>query len=208
MSMADVKKKKQFIPADNPVEQLKDVGRDIAELPVAIFDTALEQIGLKPQKKPLSGEFNLSANTQTNTQETEKKDAQLDRKAQTLRAVQNQGKELNLAKQKAVQEQIQKLLMELRQEVMKLEQKTADLSGDVKKITVETAPAKGGVYHLNFLDMVLFMLRDLQKRVGESRQWLALSAQKKQQKGYWQMFKKHGNNFAMSDERAVASANG
>ena len=65
-----------------------------------------------------------------------------------------------------------------------------------------------GIYHLNFFDQVLAMLKEIRKSVAHSREWLKISSKKKQQKGYWAMFKKHGTNFAMSDERAVASSNG
>lgn len=212
--MADNKlKKKPFISADNPVEQLKDFGvgavREVGAVPTDIFNTALEQIGLKPQRKqPLSGEIELSSGVHKTNQEVDKKEISIDRKISQLQSVQRAEKEVFNAKQKVVEEQISKLLSELAMEVKKLETQTAELGRDVAKVTVESRPTKSGIYHLNFLDMVIVMLRDLRKRVGESRQWLALSTKKKQQKGYWQMFKKHGTTFAMSEERAIASANG
>lgn len=209
--MADSKKKPNFI-SDNPVEQLTELGKavasDVAEVPKGILDTAFEQMGLKQRKQPLSGEINLATGIHKTNQEINKKEARLDRKLQQLQSVHRQEKEVFNLKQKAVQEQIQRLMQELAVEVKRLETQTAELTADVKKVTVETIPANAGMYHINFFDWVITTLRDLRKRVNESRLWLQMWAKKKEQKGYWAMFKKHGTSFAMSDERAIASANG
>ncbi len=208
----DQKKKKPVTIVENPIEQLKDVGtgvvREVKELPKGIFDTALEQIGLKPQKQALSGEIDLASGVHKTTEKIDQKEVSLDSKLRQLHAVQSQEKEVYSAKQKALEQQIGKIMQELQLEVKKLEQQTSELTGEVKAVTVETIPAKPGAYHLNYFEFVISMLRDLRKRVNESRMWLKLWANRKQQKGYWAMFKKHGTNFAMSEERAIASANG
>ena len=123
-------------------------------------------------------------------------------------SLQAQEKEVYSSKQKALEGQIGKIMQELKVEVTKLQQQTSELTGEIKAITVDTIPVKPGAYHLNYFEWVISMLRDLRKRVNESRMWLQVWAKKKQQKGYWAMFKKHGTSFAMSDERAIASANG
>lgn len=212
---ADNKKKKQFVPADNPVEIFKDLGatvaREATSVPTQILDTAFEQIGLKPQKQPLSGEFNIQTGAHQVLEQAkvvDQKDNNLDAKMRQLQYVQRQEKEVFSMKQHVLEDQINKLLSELQLEVTKLQKQTTELATDVKRVTVETKPAKAGIYHLNFFDQVIVMLREIRHKVGESRQWLAMSANKKQQKGYWAMFKKHGNNFAMSDERGIATANG
>lgn len=215
---ADSKKKKPFTPVDNPVEQLeqvKDLGagmvREVSSIPNQILDTAFEQIGLKPQRKPLSGEIELSTgahkvNDQIN--KIEQKDSAVDGKLRQLQSVQRNEKEVFNSKQRVLESQISKLMQELQVEVVKLQQQTSQLSTDVKKVTVETRPSNAGLYHLNFFDQILLMLREIRKSVSESRMWLNMWTKKKKQKGYWSMFKKHGQNFAMSDERAIASANG
>lgn len=207
----DQKKKKQFVPADNPIEQLKDLGagavREVASVPAGILDTALEQIGLKPQKQPLSGEFQLAGAHRTN-EKIDQKDASIEVKLHQLQSVQRNEKEVFNAKNKMVQEQISRLMAELAMEVKKLEQQTSEITSEVRKISVESRPSQGGIYHLNFFEQVIAMLSDLRKRVGESRMWLNAWSNKKKQKGYWAMFKKHGTSFAMSEERAIASANG
>ncbi len=207
----DQKKKKQYIPVEETAEVLKDTAvgavQEIAKVPAGILDTALEQIGLKPQKQPLSGEIQLAGAHKT-SEVINQKDVAIEAKLHQLQSIQKTEKEVFNAKNKVVQEQISKLMAELSMEVKKLELQTAEITTDIKKVTVETRPAQGGLYHLNFFDQVIAMLSDLRKRVGESRMWLAAWTKKKQQKGYWAMFKKHGTSFAMSEERAIASANG
>lgn len=208
----DQKKKKQFIAAENPIEQLKDIGMGVVQeaksLPSGILDTALEQIGLKPQRQPLSGEINLASGVHKTTEKIDQKGASLDAKLSQLKSVQSQEKEVYSAKQKALEQQIGKIMHELQLEVKKLEEQTSELTGEVRAVTVATIPTKPGAYHLNYFEFVISMLRDLRKRVNESRMWLKVWANKKQQKGYWAMFKKHGTGFAMSDERSAATSIG
>lgn len=201
-------KKKKVAYVDNPVEQFKEGVKDVAEVPKGIFDEALKQLGLKEQKQPLSGEINLETGVHKTTEKIDAHTANIDSKLRQLHAVQAEGKEIFNSKQKALEQQIGKIMQELAAEVKRLEQQTAELTGEVRAITVDTMPAKPGAYHLNYFEWVISMLRDLRKRINESRMWLSLWSKKKQQKGYWAMFKKHGTSFAMSDERAIASANG
>ena len=98
--MTDPKHKKPtFRPIDtNPIEQLKDVGvaaiSDVAQLPKDIFETALEQFDLQPQRKPLSGEINLRTGIQKNNQEQITPEMTDGRKVQQLRSLQHQEKEV------------------------------------------------------------------------------------------------------------------
>ena len=208
--MADSKKKKSGYISDNAVEQLTELGKSVAsevvDVPKSILDTAFEQIGLKPQRRPLSGEINVSAPAQTET--TPKGESADEKKVHQLTYLQKQEKEVYSLKQKALQEQIQRLMNELALEVKRLETQTAQLSQQARQIAVETVPANAGTYHLGFFEFVIASLRDLRKRVNESRLWLDMWSQKKKQKNYWGMFKKHGTGFAMSEERAVASSAG
>lgn len=205
--MSDQKKK--FVPADNPVEQMRDAAADvIREVPKAIVDEALEQIGLKPRKKPLVGEISLLSGIHKTNQQIETKGTSIDARIRQLQAVQQKEREVYSVKQKAVEAQVAKLMQELALEVRKLEQQTAELTSEIRQATVEVAPVKPGIYHLNFFDWVIGTLRDLRKKVNESRLWLNVWTQKKRQKSYWAMYKKHGMKFAASDERGIATAGG
>src|SRR3990167_9129448 len=107
---ADAKKKKQFVSADNPVEIFKELGagiaREASQVPGTILDTAFEQIVLKPQRKPLSGEIELSAGRHQQTQETSvQPDKSASDKLRQLQYVQRQEKEVFSAKQRALEDQ-------------------------------------------------------------------------------------------------------
>lgn len=201
--------KKPFQPFENPVEKLTDAvvggAKDVFnEVPKQIFDEALMQIGIKA-RKPLSGEFNIATGAH---QTSEMAVANEGRKIQQLRYVQQQEKEVFNLQKKNTQTEIKRVMEQLSAEIKRLQSQTAQLTQEVKTMTVESAPARPGVYYTNFFEWVLSTLRDLRKKVNQSRQWLDLWTTKKKQKGYWAMFKKHGTSFAMSDERAIASANG
>lgn len=197
--------KKKIVAADNPIEIVKDVGRTVGEVPKQILDTAMEQIGLKPQRKPMMGEISLLNNIHKTNQAIEQKGASVDSKMRQLQYVQQKEREIYSAKQKAIETQVAKLMQELSAEVIKLEKQTAELTNEVRAVTVDVAPIKPGIYHLNFFEWVIGQIKDLRKKVNQSRLWLNVWSAKKQQKGYWAMYKKHGKKFAESDERAVAA---
>lgn len=201
--MADPKQQKKFVPTDNPAEILKDTAREVVAVPKAIFDEALTQIGLKPRRQPLMGEINLLNRRHQNGAETARS-VRPEIKLNQFRAIKAQEKEVFNARQRAIQEQVVKLMQELHAEVVRLQQQTAQLTQETKAVTLEMAPPKAGIYHINFMDWVIKTLRDLRKTVTESRMWLHMWTQKKRQKSFWAMAKKHGQKFMFSDERAVA----
>jgi len=205
------KPSKKTATYDNPVETMKDLGsgvvRDVSEIPAAILENALEQVGFKSRRAPMSGEINLRQQT-TSENSPAKQEASLEGKLRQLRSVNQQEQEVFNLKKKSMEKEIRQIMDQLALEVKQLEVQTAELTADVRKVTVETVPSNPGVYHLNFFDWVIGTLRDLRKRVNESRLWLDVWTQKKKQKGYWAMFSKHGQKFAMSDERAIATGVG
>ena len=154
------------------------------------------------------GEISVSSGIHKTNSEIAGKDAGIDAKMRQLQYVQKQEHEIFNSKQKAIQEQVGKLMQELHMEVVKLQQQTAELTSATRASTVEVVPPQAGIYHLNFIDWVMSTLRDLRKTVNESRMWLNMWSQKKKQKGYWNMTKKHGQKFQFSDERSVATAAG
>lgn len=208
--MSDQKKK--FVPVNNTAEQLKDVAQTVASAPknVAkdIMETAMEQIGLKPTRKPLMGEISLLSGIHKTNQQIEKKEASIDAKMRQLEYVHNQEKQVFNARQQQIEKQVASLMDQLSKEVTKLEQQTAELTSEVRSTAVAMTPSKPGIYHLNFFDWVIGSLRDLRKKVNESRLWLNVWAKKKKQKGYWAMYKKHGSNFSDSGERAISTSGG
>ena len=107
-----------------------------------------------------------------------------------------------------VNQEIRQLISDIRREIMALEREHKGMLSDAAKITVEALPEKPGIYHIRFLEWVLRTIRDLRKKVSESATWFSMLSGKRGKMGYWGMFKKHGTNFAMSNERAIATQAG
>lgn len=179
----------------NPLEIVSEMGKQVSDIP----KIALEQIGVR--KASQATEITMGKQAQT-----------LEIKLQKLEAkfhsavIQNTKEVYNFEKEKE-QQQIKQILTNLAVEVKSIQAQAAALSGDMAKVTVEQIPDPGK-YHLNFFEWVLTMLRDIKKDIVKSRTWLSAFNTKKKKKGYWAMFKKHGTGFAMSDERALATAAG
>lgn len=73
---------------------------------------------------------------------------------------------------------------------------------------IEQAPVAPGIYHVNFFEQLKSMLKVLRQQIEDSRTWLALWTTRKKKMGYWGLFKKHGTQFGLSGERAIATQAG
>jgi len=103
--------------------------------------------------------------------------------------------------EKALQYQIQEILVEIKQ----LANASAELQVQFKEVTSEQRIVKAGKYHINLFTFVLKLLRDARQKVESSGTFMSALHSKKKDRGYWQMFKKHGTSFGMSNERNVAT---
>jgi len=52
------------------------------------------------------------------------------------------------------------------------------------------------------------ILKLLREQVDDSRTWLSLHTNRKQKRGFWGMYKKHGTQFGLSNERTLATQAG
>lgn len=208
--------KQKFPPIKNPLEQggeadplSKVAVNEVKNFTSGFVDSAMESIGLK-RREPMRGEIELSSGIHKTNQTVETKGANFEKKVQFLQRVNQEQVAVHKKENAQSQKAIEALLNELRVEVKKLESQTAQLTGSVKNITVESS-VKASLYHTNFFEWVLASLRDLRKKVGESRMWLNTWQSKKKKKGYWGNAKK-GNKlnleFMMNEERSIATANG
>ncbi len=214
--MADYNKKK-FPPLKNPLEQggeadplSKVAVNEVKNFTSGFVGSAMESLGLK-KREPMRGEIELSSGIHKTNQAIETKGAGLEKKVQFLQRVNQEQTVVHRQEKEKSQKAIESLLQELRIEVKKLEAQTSELTGAVRNVTVETG-VKASLYHTNFFEWVLSSLRDLRKKVGESRMWLATWQSKKKKKGYWGNAKKKGGQlnleYMMNEERSIATANG
>ncbi len=82
-----------------------------------------------------------------------------------------------------------------------------NLHTEVQKAVTEDV-VDPGIYHLNFYDQLRTFIHVLRQQVEDSRSWLASFQSRKKKMGYWNMFKKHGTTFGLSNERSIATSAG
>lgn len=106
--------------------------------------------------------------------------------------------------------EIHQRLQEIMAELQKLVNSSKVLQMEFAGVTVDQAPEQAGEYHLNFFDWLLLTIRQAREKVENSGAWLATGKKKNGKKGggYWDMFKKHGTTFGLSNERNVATQTG
>lgn len=206
------KKTPKVYSNQNPIEAAKPVGADVmkklnTELVGGAVKTAFEQIGLSPKSSAgtINGEIDLST-FQGNAQG----EIQVNKAIQPgIVSIHRENiitqEQVFVARENASAKcEINKILNELKL----LATSMKSFEHEVSKVAIETAPKNVGVYHKNFFEWMIAMIRDLRKKVSESATWLSVFKSKKKKRGYWQMFKKHGTSFGLSDERVIATSTG
>ncbi len=103
--------------------------------------------------------------------------------------------------QREIHSKIQEILVELK----KISETSTEIAMEFKEVTIEQRIEKPGEYHVNFFAWMLSVIRAARARIEDSGAWLNTMKSKKGQKNYWQMFKKHGTSFGLSNERVVAT---
>ncbi len=103
--------------------------------------------------------------------------------------------------------QLKEQIDAVRMELKALAASVKNLNSDIQK-TVSEVPVDPGIYHKNFFERIRSVLRALREQVDDSRTWLALYSNRKQKRGYWGMYKKHGTTFGLSNERTLATQAG
>lgn len=95
----------------------------------------------------------------------------------------------------------------VRQELKALAASIKSLNTDIQR-TITEVPVDPGIYHKNFFERLRGVLQILREQIEDSRSWLSLQGNRKQKKGYWGMYKKHGTTFGLSNERSLATQAG
>lgn len=188
--------KKQKNQSDNPLEIIKDFGVGLVssvakDLIGGTAKSASEQLGITPTPK---FEGTLSPNE-------EDSGMMFFGEKQPFRPMEQKSTSISEIE---VEQKIEHILCELKLLAKSVEK----VNIEAAKIAMEQPPVKGGVYHANFFEWILKMIKMARAKVDESNLWLQQFRSRNKQKGYWQMFKKHGTGFALSSERSVASSIG
>jgi hypothetical protein len=204
------KKKQKTYVGNNIIESAKNIGGDVVqqvntELIGGVAKNFAEQIGLAPKSSSqTSGEIDFSNLGASNHGEIAVAKAPVRAGIQHESNIITETQILVQKENAQTQNEIRQILGELKQLALSVK----SFESEVAKVAMEPPPVRAGIYHKNFFEWLSHMIRDMRKKVNESSTWLRVFQTKKQKRGYWQMFKKHGTSFAMSDERGIATSTG
>lgn len=102
----------------------------------------------------------------------------------------------------------------IKQEIESVRMELKALAGSLKSLNTEVqraidqVPVNPGVYHKNFFARLRSVLQLLRQQVEDSSTWNSMYSGRKKKKGYWGMYKKHGTQFGLSNERTAATQAG
>jgi len=198
----DKKRKRIEQGLDNPIEAVRDLASNVtsgaASIPGDLAENAFQQIFGTPQT-PTSGD--LMANQDLELNRIEKRNEVLAFQKQRESVEQNV---FSYKETIAIKQEMQELLKQLKL----LAQSTQSLSTEVAVAAMAEMPVNPGTYHVNFFEWLIKMIKSLRESVEDSRSWLGAFQSRKGQKQYWNMFKKHGTSFGLSNERVIATQAG
>lgn len=192
-------KKKQPAPSqDSVLEALRQLGSGVGK-------TVVKDVALHVGSDALAALFgsmpkrtDLSPFQQTEGRRSEIQPVPFPiRRSEVMRPPMVRVEEVNLKQQ----------VEAVRAELKMLASSVKAFNQEIQKAVAEQ-PVQPGIYHLNFMERLRSIIKILREQIEDSRTWLALSANRKKQKGYWGMFKKHGTSFGLSSERSIATQAG
>lgn len=197
-----------FQQPDNPIEIIKDLTAGLAQSGASdvfggIGNSALEQIGLKPAKK-IQGTLSPNEDINLEALNVQKEEEFYAKWLEKRPVIKSPEQPVFKSEDFLVQRKIQEILVELKTLAKSVEK----VSQETGKVAMEEMPVRPGIYHLNFFEKLLKLIKDARSKVEESSVCLKLFQSRKQQKQYWTMFKKHGTTFGLSQERVVATQTG
>ena len=120
-------------------------------------------------------------------------------------------REILHGERKIARENTQVLEMKIQEIIVELKRLTKSskmLEVEFREATVEQRIVNPGKYHVSFFEWLLTVVKTARIKVEDSGAWLSMFASKKNKRQYWNMFKKHGTTFGLSNERVVATQTG
>ncbi|MEK7573449.1 MAG: DUF5660 family protein [Patescibacteria group bacterium] len=202
------KKKYPDYSDKNPLEALKGVGSGVLDSAVNDFakqgvsDLWEQLLGASSEDKHRN-EGDLEEGQEINLKKHDKSE-----KREHAAPAMNYHQEIVEVEKRASRETQQELhskIQEILVELKKISETSTEISMEFKEVTIEQRIEKPGEYHVNFFAWMLSVIRAARTRIEDSGAWLNTMKSKKGQKNYWQMFKKHGTSFGLSNERVVAT---
>lgn len=209
--MTDQKKKTQsIITKQNVLESLKDLGGGVSTqagdlLKNTSEDFFKELMGLSVPKVKRSGEIGPGQSLQMSDVMSGKEEENKKLRAQISLERQMSADEKKVSNENMGELKVQ--LQALMQEVQKVAASTQNLA-EATQVTMMTAPAEPGIYHLTFFQNVLEFLQSFRKRIDSTVTWLQSTNKRAEKKNYWSMYKKKGSSFLLSPDHYLQRSAG
>lgn len=200
--------KKKMFANDTSIEAIRGMGRDVIGQILGSYDNYDEK---RPQsQQPKSGDLtegqaiDLSTASKTKTQKETLSYQDIEGGFDYRREILHGERKIARENTQIIEMKIQEIVVELK----RLAKTSKVLEVEFKEITAEQRIVKPGKYHVSFFEWLLTIVKTARIRVEDSGAWLSMFQSKKAKRQYWNMFKKHGTTFGLSNERIVATQTG
>lgn len=199
-------KKKKGPKHQNFIEAFKDIGSSIGK--------TVKQDVIKGTAKNVVDAL-TSAQTQTDTpapQEDFNFEEYLNLQERKIRQQERARFETVRQEEKIIfsreQQQVKIQIETLQVQIKELAKEQTGLMTEIEQATFQ-AVVSPGVYHQNFFERLLHLIKIAKKKIAESRTWLHLHNHRAQKRAYyWQNVKKSGTKFMLSHERYMSTQAG
>ena len=108
-------------------------------------------------------------------------------------------------------QELDSILNALQNEVAAIKFQSAQLNSEIEKvdsILLQSKPAKVGIYHVRFYEMLLKHLRQIRAKIGDAKTWLTTSKGKGNKRGSAFAGKKKSRDTYMNEEVSLARSVG
>lgn len=193
------RKKQPKRQSDSVLEQLRDIGGNVQKTVTHdLFGQGVDDaFGSMFGQFPQSGEFRPNSPYEY--------DYGMEKPFTPQRPIFNE--EEHRRKVEADQIQIRQQLEAIRTELKALAVSIKKFHREVDQAITEM-PVNPGIYHINFLERLRLVIKQLRQNVDDGSSWLAAFSGRKQKRKYWGMYKKHGTTFGLSQERTASTQSG
>lgn len=105
-------------------------------------------------------------------------------------------------------QQLRAQIEEIRIEIKKLKDASSEMEIVFKEVSTQQTPEKPGKYHLNFYEWVFITIQNARRKMEEVNTLGSMVHNRRQEKQYLAMSKKHGTSYSMNNERAITRQSG
>lgn len=205
------KSQKQTNKIPNPLETLKDIGKNTAgqmkkEASKLPEDFMKQLFGVQKREKNYSGEIIPGEAVEMN-------DVFADRYQEIHKQKQQFAIERRLLQEERVRvekktNELKIQLNAIREEILVIASKTENLASETE-IAAMQAPIEPGVYHVIFFEKLLEFIKSFRKKIDEAAVWLHAVNRRANKKNAWgSNYKKHGAKYLLSSEHYLSRSAG